>query len=245
MWRSLVLFLSMFLSFLLLTPMAQAQTVPLSATTTRVEMGIKSDWLKDEGGQLGISDVAVSNAFTPLPGELNLGFTPAAIWLRVVVARNASAPNHWLLEVTNPLHDDLRLYTQTADGSFTERRAGDHLPREQWEMDYRHGVFRLDLDTEAPQTLWLRLQSSNLISAQVRLWQTEAFHEAVHTESLFYGLYFGVYLTILIFHLFFWRWTRESVSGWYALFVASKGLTVLLWAGYFQQYSVSRMVRAD
>jgi signal transduction histidine kinase len=27
------------------------------------------------------------------------------------------------------------------------------------------------------------------------------------------------------------------VSGWYALFVASKGLTELLWTGYFQQYS--------
>ena len=237
MWRSLALFLSISLSFLLLTPTAQAQTVPLSASTTHVEMDGKLEWLKDEGGQFSISDVAASGAFKPLAGELNLGFTPAAIWLRVVVARTHSAPNHWLLEITNPLHDDLRLYTQAANGSFTERRAGDRQPHERWEMNYRQAVFHLDLDTEAPQTLWLRLQSSNVISAQVRLWQAEAFQEAVRTESLFYGLYFGIYLTILIFHLFFWRWTRESVSGWYALFVASKGLTVLLWAGYFQQYS--------
>ena len=76
-----------------------------------------------------------------------------------------------------------------------------------------------------------------MISAQVRLWQTEAFYEAVRTESLFYGLFFGVYFTILIFHLFFWRRTRESASGWYALYVASNGLIALLWAGYFQQYS--------
>ena len=104
-------------------------------------------------------------------------------------------------------------------------------------MDYRHAVFRRDLDTEAPRTLWLRLQSSNLISAQVLLWQAQAFHEAVRTESLLYGLFLGIYLTILIFHLFFWRWTRESVSGWYALYVASNGLIALLWPGYFQQYS--------
>ena len=237
MWRSLALFLSISLSFLLLTPMAQAQTVPLNTTTTRVEMGSTLEWLSDEGGQLNISDVAVSSAFKPLAGELNLGFTRAAIWLRVVVARTHSAPNRWLLEVTNPLHDDLRLYTQAANGSFTERRAGDRLPRERWEMDYRHGVFHLDIDTEAPQTLWLRLQSSNLISTQVLLWQAEAFHQAVRTESLSYGLFLGIYLTILIFHLFFWRWTRESVSGWYALYVASNGLIALLWAGYFQQVS--------
>ena len=156
MWRSLSLFLSLVLSSLLLTPLAQA--VSLSAVETRVDLGGKLDWLKDEGGQLSISDVAVSGAFKPMAGELNLGFTPAAIWLRVELARNQSAPDHWLLEVTNPLHDDLRLYTQAANGSFTERRAGDHMPRERWEMDYRHGVFGLDLETEAPQTLWLRLQ---------------------------------------------------------------------------------------
>jgi signal transduction histidine kinase len=155
----------------------------------------------------------------------------------VEVARTHSAPNHWLLEVTNPLHDDLRLYTQAANGSFTERRAGDQLPREQWEINYRQAVFHLDLDTEAPHTLWLRLQSRNFMSAQVLLWQAQAFHQAVRTESLLYGLFFGVYFTILIFHLFFWCWTRESVSGWYALYVASNGLTALLWAGYFQHYS--------
>lgn len=237
MWRSLLFFLSLLLSVLLLTPTAQAQTVPLSATTQRVDLGGKLAWLKDEGGQLGIQEVAAARAFRPLVGELNLGFTTAAIWLRVEVARTHSAPHHWLLEITNPLHDDLRLYTRAANGSFSERRAGDHLPRARWEMDYRHAVFHLDLDTEAPQTLWLRLQSSNLVSAQVRLWQAEAFHQAVRTESLSYGLFFGVYFTILIFHLFFWRWTRESVSGWYALYVASNCLIALLWAGYLQQYS--------
>ena len=238
MWRSVSLSLSLVLSLLLLTTSAQAQTVPLSATTPQVNLGGKMAWLKDDTGQLGILDVAAARAFTPLPGELNLGFTSAAIWLRVEVARNPSAPEHWLLEVTNPLHDDLRLYTQAANGSFTERRAGDRLPREGWEMDYRHAVFELDLATEAPQTLWLRLQSSNLITAQVLLWQAEAFHQAVRTESLSYGLFFGVYFTILIFHLFFWRWTRESVSGWYAFYVASNGLIALLWTGYFQQYSL-------
>jgi hypothetical protein len=193
MLRRLSLFLSLVLSLSLLTTSAQAQTVPLSATTPQVNLGGKMAWLKDDTGQLGISDVAASRAFTPLPGELNLGFTSAAIWLRVEVARNPSAPDHWLLEVTNPLHDDLRLYTQAADGSFTERRVGDQLAREGREMDYRHAVFHLDLATEAPQTLWLRLQSRNLIAAQVLLWQAEAFHQAVRTESLSYGngTYFG------------------------------------------------------
>jgi len=230
-------FLAFLLSLVLLTPVAQAQTVSLNATQTHVDLSGKMAWLKDDGGQLDINEVAGSRAFKPLAGDLNLGFTPAAIWLRVEMLRTESAPTQWLLEVTNPLHDDLRLYTQASDGRITERRSGDHLARELWEMDYRHGVFKLDFDTDALKTVWLRLQSRNSLSSQVLLWQPEAFHQAVRTETLVYGLYFGIYLTILIFHLFFWRWTREPVGGWYAFYVASNGMIALLTEGYFQQYS--------
>ena len=237
MWRSLSLLLSLVLSFLLLTPLAHAQVVSLSATASRVDLGGKMAWLKDEGGQLGIHEVEASRGFQPLVGELNLGFTPATIWLRVEVARTQSAPRQWLLEVTNPVLDDLRLYNQARDGGFAERRAGDHLEHALREMDYRQAVFKLDFDADVPQTLWLRLQSRNSLSARLLLWQPEAFHQAVTTETLLYGLYFGCFITILIFHLFFWRWTREPVGGWYALYVASNAMIGLLSAGYFQQYS--------
>lgn len=221
-------------------PLQQAaalEAVPLSANASRIDLSGAMDWLKDPGGQLSMEQVQASPAFVPLPGELNLGFTPAAVWVRVAVQRAPLAPRLWLLEITNPFHDDVRLYEQAADGTFTERRAGDRLPRTQWEMDYRHVVFRLDLADAQPHTLWLRLQSVNSLSAQLLLWQPEAFHQAVRTETLVYGLFFGIYATILIFHMFFWRWTREPVGGWYAYYVASNGTTAFLSVGYFQQYS--------
>ncbi len=217
--------------------MAQAQTVSLRSNATRVVLDGSMAWLQDDSTHMGISEVAASPRFKPLADELNLGFTPAAIWLRVEVVRAPSAPQQWLLEVTNPLHDDLRLYTRASDGTFTERRSGDRMERGLWEMDYRQTVFKIDLQAQAPQTLWLRLQSRHYLSAQVLLWQPEAFHQAVRTETLFYGLLFGVYLAALVFHVFFWRWTREPVSGWYSFYVACNALIVLLAEGYFQQYS--------
>ena len=236
MLRGLSLILSLLLA-LLLAPTARAQAVSLSAAAARVDLVGKMAWLKDDDGQLGINEVAASRSFKPLAGDLNVGFTPAAIWLRAEVVRTGLAPTQWLLEVTNPLHDDLRLYTQASDGSFTERRAGDQLARALWEMDYRQGVFKIEFDTDTPKALWLRVQSRNSLATEVLLWQPEAFHQAVQIETLFYGLFFGTYLTILVFHLFFWRWTRERVGGWYALYVGSNGMIALLTVGYFQQYS--------
>jgi signal transduction histidine kinase len=235
MWSALLLILCF-----LLMPVQQAAAqvaVPLSADASRIDLSGTMQWLKDPGGQLSLEQVVASPAFVPLPGELNLGFTPAAVWVRVAVQRAPSAPRQWLLEITNPFHDDVRLFVQAADGTFAERRAGDRLPRALWEMDYRHMVFKLDLADAQPHTLWLRLQSVNSLSAQLLLWQPEAFHKAVRTETLLYGLFFGIYATILVFHLFFWRWTREPVGGWYAYYVASNGTTAFLSVGYFQQYS--------
>ena len=237
MWRSLSLLLSFFLSSVLMTPMAQAQAVSLSAETTRLDLSGRMQWLKDDSARMGIGEVAASHDFKPLPGELNLGFTAAAIWLRVEVASSALIAQPSLLEVTNPMLDDVRLYTRASDGSFTEHRSGDHLARELWEMDYRQPVFRLDFDARAPQTLWLRLQSRQYMSAQLLLWQPDAFHQAVRTETLLYGLFFGVFLTILVLHLFFWHLTRDPLRGWYALYVASNALIVLYLEGYFQLYS--------
>ena len=237
MLRGLSHYFVLLLALSWLMPPVQAQSVSLSTVTSRIDLSGKMDWLKDESGQLGIHEVAASHAFRPLAGDLNMGFMPAAVWLRIRVTSTPSAPDHWLLEIGNALLDDLRLYTQAADGSFNERRGGDRLARELWEMDYRHPLFNLDLATHGPQTVWLRVQSVNSVSARLLLWQPEAFHQEARTETLLYGLFFGVCLTILIFHMFFWRWSREPVAGWYAFYVASIGLIASLATGYFQQYA--------
>jgi len=128
MWSALLLLLS-----LLLLPVQQAialEAAVLDAHTARMDLSGKMDKLTDSSGQLSIAQVVASPDFTPLPGELNLGFTTSTVWLRVAVARKPAAAQTWLLEITNPFHDDVRLYTQAADGSLTERHAGDRQPRQ-------------------------------------------------------------------------------------------------------------------
>ena len=210
--------------------------VVLTAATTRLELSGKMAFLKDEGRKLTIADVASSADVHPLPRELNQGFTQAAIWLRVEVKRAEPAPDHWLLEITNPVHDDVRLYTRMADGHCLEHRAGEDVPRDLKEMDYRQAVFKLDLPTTDEQTLWVRIASQKSLSAKVLLWQPEAFYQGVGTEAFFYGAYFGIYGVILLFHLFFWRWTREPVSGWYTFYVSTNLTIAAISSGYFQQY---------
>lgn len=146
-------------------------------------------------------------------------------------------PGRWLLEITHTHHDDVRLYTRAADGGWRERRAGEDVPRAAKEIDYRHAAFFLDVPETASRTAYLRIVSRNSILARLTLWQPEAFHGAVQKETLWYGIYLGIYLALAISHLFFWRWTREAISGWYVLYVTMHGAISWISIGYLQQYS--------
>jgi signal transduction histidine kinase len=227
MWRFL---------FFLLFCLPVASSWAANAISTRIDLAGHLSLLRDPGGQLSIDAVAASTNFQPLPAALSLGFTTDVAWLRIAPDRAHALAGNWLLEITHPHHDDVRLYTQSVDGRWDERRAGEDVPRRELEVHYRHAAFHLYLADSGDNAFYLRIASRNSILADLILWQPEAFSQAVQRETLVYGLFFGIYLAILISHLFFWRWTREPVSGWYATYVFMSLMIGLLSAGFFQQY---------
>lgn len=215
---------------------AQAPLV-LSPEMTRVDLAPHLSLLRDASGRMGVAEAADSPDWHSLSGTFNLGFTPDALWLRVRIERPAASPRQWILEVNNAVLDDVRLYQRTAAGTWEAHRAGEDVPRDQWDLSYRNPVFRIDLAETNPQTLWLRITSRNSISAQIRLWRPAAFGEASRRESLAYGLLLGIYIAIITLHLLFWRSTRSAVNGWYALYVMDSFLHIALSFGYLQLYT--------
>lgn len=228
----------LYLLLLALVPVhawAQAPLV-LAPEMTCVDLAPYLSLLRDTGGAMGVAEAAGSTDWHPLPGALNVGFTSDALWLRLAIERPAASPREWLLEVNNAVLDDVRLYRRTPEGTWEERQAGEDIPRDQWDLSYRNPVFRLDL-ADPDQVLWLRVTSRNSISAQIRLWRPAVFGEASRGESLAHGLLLGIYITIIVIHLFFWRWTGSAVNGWYALYVTDSLFHVALSFGYLQQYT--------
>ncbi|WP_083383971.1 sensor histidine kinase [Cupriavidus sp. USMAHM13] len=223
---------------LLLCHGAGAQTPrKLTATADPIDLAPHMAWLRDTTGAMTIEQVAASPAWQALPGNLNMGFTHDAIWLRVAIDRPADGPRDWLLEINNAVFAEVRLYQASAGAGWRERRAGGDVPRSEWDWDFRVPVFRLHVDEPGPHTFWLRIRSRTSISAQVVLWQPAAFQARANTESLAYGILFGAYAAIFIFHLLFWTWTREEVNRWYAGYVACSIGQMLLNFGHLQQYT--------
>ena len=213
--------------------------VQLQANPTRLNLVPHLAWFKDESAKLTLEEVAARDDFTPLQDNLSLGFTNAAVWLRFDLQAGLQAPDQapalWILEVANALLDDVRLYAPRADGSYIEHRSGEDLARAQWEIDYRNPSFYVQPQSTLVQRYYLRLWSRNAVSTAVEIWQPQAFAAATRDEAFNYGIFYGIYALIFIFHLFFWYWTRERLGGWYVGYVVLNCLAASLSAGYLQR----------
>jgi signal transduction histidine kinase len=229
-----------FITLLLLTCrlcFANPEPVSLGADSTRLNLSRHVSWFKDAGGMLTLDDVRQRGNFTPLGRELSEGFTSAAIWLRVDVtlAVPHTLGTSWILEVANALLDDVRLYVPQRDGSYLEQRSGEDVPRASWPLNYSNPSFQLQIDAGAPQRFYLRISARNAISTSILLWQPDAFATATRDEAFNYGIFYGVYSLILVFHLFFWVVTRERLGGWYVPYVAVNFIGAAVSTGHLQK----------
>lgn len=228
------------LAMLLLTGLAgevQAQPqvltpVLLEAVGQSISPGARMQWLEDRSGTLSAAQALAAPDWQAMAGELNFGFTRSAIWLHLRVQRPPNA-GQWRLEISNPLFKEVRLYSPAADGVWQVQRAGRAIAHSQWPFQTRSPVFALDF-TEGTHTLLLRVESVNALSAAVRLWETERFHAAAQQEYMAWGIYFGLYGLVILIQLFFWSWTRETLSGWYIPYALSNFIGMLFTPGFPQ-----------
>jgi len=192
--------------------------------------------LDDPQGTLDARAVEVSGGWTPLPGGLNAGFTPATLWLRLDVAAHG-ARRDWMLHLSNALLDDVRVYARSADSVDWALlgHSGEDVPRKQWPVDYRSPVYHLDFDERAEQHLLVRLQSKNALAVRMNIWEPLAFNDHSRREALFFGLYFGFYLLLICSFAVFWRLTSAPDSGLFLVYVGLCVLNEVLSLGLIQQ----------
>jgi signal transduction histidine kinase len=199
----------------------------------------KIDVLHDPLAILAINDVAqpdIAKAFTRLRGQPNLGFLHGYIWLRVTLIRPQQKSPLWWLEMNSGLIDEAVLYMPKAGGGWIRRISGDLQPWTDRDIEYRNPVFKLDLPTDQPVTLYLKLRSKTTMSVSLNIWSTEEFIDSSNTRTLIFGLLLGMHLFLIITNIWVFYATREGSSGLFALYTLNSGLAVLGSQGLIYQY---------
>lgn len=99
--------------------------------------------------------------FQAIDGQLNVGFTRAAVWLRFSLQRPASADTRWWLEVAPTLLSHVTLDVPRPGGGFEVRDTGNAMGPETRELADSSTVFALPIDSTQAQTYYIRIETAN------------------------------------------------------------------------------------
>jgi serine phosphatase RsbU (regulator of sigma subunit) len=168
--------------------------------------------------------------------ELNLGFTRAAVWMRLRVHAAAEHQTEVVVSFHYPLLDDIRAYVERSDGGFTERLLGDRRPFSSREIVATSPAFRLELDPRTTHWVYVRVHTASTNRPGFGISTYDQFVGVETDQQIFRGLYFGMMAAMVLYNLFLFFAIRSTAYLAYVGFVFVFGLTQMALDGSASRY---------
>lgn len=215
-------------------PMA-ASAITLDADFSAASLRQELHFLRDSDGQMDLPAALNSTAWQALPDNPGFGFDVAPYWFRTRIDNDSAHPQHLLLEIANPLLDDVRVYLLRSDRQDYVRM-GDDILFAQRPVVHHHYVVPLILAPGEQVEVLLRVQTESSMQVPVRLWEQSAFYSRQHSYLVGQGLYFGVMLVMFLYNLFIYFTVRHVSYLYYTGSVLGMALFNAALLGFGFQY---------
>ncbi|WP_049631729.1 diguanylate cyclase [Cellvibrio sp. pealriver] len=198
--------------------------------------------LEDSSNNLGFDDIQQpewAQRFTtgqPPAASLIYGFTRSAYWLRLRLHNPHSNPVERFLDINYARLANVQLYHQSPDGHVLSWTTGTDFPFATRPHPNRGFVFPLTLMTQGEHTIYIRVKGVAALEIPATLWQTDDFYAYERSDYIFYSVYTGIALAMVIFNLLVFALLRESMYALYVFFVASFALTLAAQNGLANEF---------
>lgn len=217
---------------------AIGEPLHVRATNGELPLAAHVEVLEDADGRLDIAAIRSPEQaarFVPnrRQGDLNLGYSASAWWLRITLRPDSGAGGLRLVEVAFPTLDRIEFF---APDSQTPLVAGDQRPFAERPLRHRHFVFPVVLREGEVQTLHLRIQSSGSLTIPLTIWTPSALHLADQDAYAAHALYYGMLLALGLYNLLLWFVLRDRNYLAYVAFVAAMAVGQLAQGGIGYQY---------
>lgn len=190
----------------------------------------------DPTRELGIDDIR-SRALPWVDwakDSINLGLSPASVWIRLDVENRAGEDRVWYLDMGEALIRDIRLYWYEPDGRLEQRVSGFGHGFDTRDVAIGVPVFRLAVPAHAGQRYWLHLAAATTAHRlSPRGWNDDELAPALNRLGMIHGIWYGTLLIMSIYNLILARALRERTYGWFALYLAMAVLAQASYSGKF------------
>lgn len=208
--------------------LAYGQVVMLKQNQTTYSFPDKLSYQEDLTDTLRI-DQLLYNAqiaqFKPLPSEDgNLGFKNTVHWAKFQVINTSPLLRaDWLLELGYSAYAEVDLYIVNKSNRIVfHQEGGDWRGTRSRPISFHNFVFNLPLESNSIYTVFLRVKPlAGQVMIPITVWETKAFIDYAILYHIFWGIYIGMLLIVLLYHaiVYCFNWKQKEYNGYLLLSV--------------------------
>lgn len=146
----------------------------------------------------------------------NLGFINYPVWVHINL-RNQSKKKRFLLKITNV--DSLEVW-QAHTGNWQKIVTGNQFPFVTRPIDYRNLLFEIPFFATDTAKLYVCIKGVVQVRLEMELWEADAFYAYDSKDTLFYGVFYGMIILMVIYNALIWVRLREITYLYYVFFAS-------------------------
>ena len=201
-------------SSIILTPEQEQYSVRKSAK-----------FLIDPTKNLSIEDITSEEVATQFQSQsqenLSLGYTKAAVWVKLQV-QNQAPQKDWLLVLSQARLCQIDAYF-SSDQSETFRVINTGRTRSFTNREISHPeyVFTLNIPENQQQTIYFRITTKSAVLVPLKIWEESLFWQSELKRWLLKGVFYGTLLMVLGYNILLFLNLKESNYIYFILFIFS------------------------
>ena len=163
---------------------------------------------------------------------LHLGYSPNAIWLKFSIQNDTNSSIKKVLEISNQMLDDIFLYTKQSDGSYSEEKLG-VMHNRIFNENILKMYFDISIKPNEVKEYYLKLASlSCAVFLELNVMSKNELYKKEINYQLVLALFFGSIVTLIIYNLFVFLFTKDLAYLYYSIYIFFVGWNHLSYSAF-------------
>ncbi len=203
------------------------ESVVLDAKSRQVPIGKYLYIYKDSSKTLNFEQVQaipIENFTRSAVDAPSLGFSKANYWVIFGLQNNNEETSEWFLEFNYPLIDHIDLYYLDDNEQWQKMESGDKMPFSTRLISYRNVILPIRQAPGEKRTYYVRIETESSVQLPLVLYNSAALQGDIANTELFFGVFYGTLLIMLIYNLVLYFAIKNISYLYYCLYTFIYGI---------------------
>lgn len=202
-----------------------SSSIILTPEQEQYSVGQSAKFLIDPTKKLTIEDVTSEEVATQFQSQsqenLSLGYTKAAVWVKLQV-QNQAPQKDWLLVLSQARLGQVDAYFSSEQSeTFRVINTGRTRPFTNREISHPEYVFKLNIPKNQQETIYFRITTKSAVLVPLKIWEESLFWQSELKRWLLKGVFYGTLLMVLGYNILLFLNLKESNYIYFILFIFS------------------------